>query len=188
MNAKVIDALPVGVDQCLRPFGFTCPSTRDRATCKCTCALARAGKCRDSYCGTMGLCVITMGRTYRPLISEENANPSDPNGRSGMASIRQWSKTCLSPNGTWIANARRSYFTRPGVNNLEWSIGLFLRGADGASEEELVCRLAGSPDADVSLAWLTETHLLLMVRGFVPTPIKVCQHGAIRLSILTCDK
>jgi hypothetical protein len=179
MNADCADTATLSRDPCVRPFGFSCPSSRDRQSCSCTCLLAQEGRCRDNYCATMNVCAINTGKPYRAVTSAESAGPLRSSG---------WPKTCISTNGQWVAHAHWTVREKSGSNDLESSVRLYIRPTDGTGAEELICKLPGPPCTEISLAWMTETHLLVVITGSVRTPIKVHRHPVVRTLLLARDE
>jgi hypothetical protein len=171
----------IAPDPCTRPFGFTCPAGRDRSSCTCTCQFAALDRCRDTYCGTLNLCVLKAGRS-RNSVPKQTALAGAYSHVVDPAALPQ--NSVVSPGGRWTAFTR--IVRRKSLNSRGSSLVMcvYLALTDEPNRAEVVLTLATPLEQSLLLSWPAEDHLQITSLGTGPCNIRRRRHGDVEVSML----
>ena len=100
--------------------------------------------------------------------------------------VTVWSTQARSPDGQWIATGRSDQYSGPG--NAAIVSGVYLRRADGSGPEEAVLHYldefpAGKGGIEMTLAWVTPTHLQVTFNRPPQLNLLVVKYAGIEISV-----
>ena len=97
-----------------------------------------------------------------------------------------WSIQASSPDGNWIASGRADQHSGPG--NAAIVMGVYLRRTSGSATEEPVLNFfndlpPGKGGIDLTMSWLTPTHLLVTFNRHPDLYYQVVKYAGIEISV-----
>jgi hypothetical protein len=93
-----------------------------------------------------------------------------------------WSTESRSPDGQWVASAQTEQYGGPGTAGIETSV--FLQSVKGPQDKIRILELSqGATSVDLTLRWLSSTHLEVTYRRPATINFQAIKSGGIDISV-----